>query len=139
MPFALWGGGVEDPSFHPLQPNPVSPREPLAAEYSTRLAGSCGGACGDEKIIFWRFYWAILGHNQMNSLESLSETGIQDGLNGDDGKELQDAIAPLVMQSRVGTKPGCFGEERESSFTSGLEEKVCSLLLHLLKENQSGM
>lgn len=85
------------------------------------------------------FYWAFLGDNQLNPLASLTETGIQDGLSGDDGKELQDAVAPLVMQSRVGTKPGCFGEERESSFTSGLEEKVCPLLFYLLKEHQSGM
>lgn len=92
-----------------------------------------------KKIIFWRFYCAVLGHNQLNPLANLAETGIQDGLNGDNGKELQDAVAPLLMQSRVGTKPGCFGEERESTFTSGLVEKMCSLLLHLLKENQSGM
>lgn len=78
-----------------------------------------------------------MGHNQLNLLESLTETGIQDGLNADDGKE-QDAVAPLVMQNEVGTKPVCFGEERESSLTSGLEEKMCSLL-HLLKENSSGM
>lgn len=134
MPFALWG--VKDPSFHPLQPSPESPREPLAAKHHTELAGSCGRACGNEKKKISRgFCCTVLGHNQLNPLGSLTETGIQDGLNGEDGKELQDAVAPLVMQSRVGTKPGCFGEERESSFTSGLEEKVCSLFLHLLKEN----
>lgn len=76
-----------------------------------------------KKNIFWRFFCTVLGHNQLNPLENLAETGLQDGLNGDDGKELQDAVAPLVMQSRVGTKPDCFGEERESSFTSGWRRK----------------
>lgn len=133
MPFALGGPG---PLFPPF---PASPREPPAAKHHTGLAGSHGRACGNEKNIFWKFFCTVLRHNQLNPLENLAETGLQDGLNGDDGKELQDAVAPLVMQSRVGTKPDCFGEERESSCTSGLAEKGFSLLLHLLKEKQSGM
>lgn len=64
-------------------------------------------------------------------------TGIRGGLNGDEGSEQQDTAAPLVTQGGVETKPGYFGEERESSFTSGLEKKVCSLLYLLLREQLS--
>lgn len=58
----LWG--VKDPSFHPLQPNPVSPREPPAVKHHTGLAGSCGGACGNKKKIkiSGGFIALFLGH-----------------------------------------------------------------------------
>lgn len=85
MPFGT--GGVKDPPFHPYA---AQPREPLGTSHSPAQHRACRQLLGitwKRKIIFWRFYCAVLEHNQLNTPASLTVTRIQGGLNGDGGRE----------------------------------------------------